>query len=133
MNSQERWPYLNLLAAHVFYLGDPDDFNEIDRMELDRTEAQVRGWIEDVASGLNQESLKEKINVRQRYRYPEPPDESARQAWHDYVFLFDRSEVLIEEVLSYPHNVLQPSLRIRRFSRRRFYECGEEIRDLFPE
>lgn len=133
MNSKERWPYLSLLAAHIFYLGDPDDFHEIDRMELDRTEAQVRDWIEDVAGGLAPTSLKERVSVRQRYRYPEPPDEFSRQAWLDYVFLFDRSEVLIEEVLSYPQNVLQPSMRMRRFSRRRFVECGEEIRELFPE
>lgn len=132
MQPDERWPYLCLVAGHVFYLGHPAEFQEIDRLELDRTESQVRGWVADVAAGLDPAALKERIRVAQHYRYPEAPDASGRQAWLDYVFVFDRSEVLIEEVLSFPQDLTQPPIRMRRFSRRRFAECSDEIRRLFP-
>lgn len=42
MDPSERWPYLSLLAGHHLYLGDPAEFQEIDRMELDRSESQLR-------------------------------------------------------------------------------------------
>lgn len=80
-----------------------------------------------MAAGLDRAALKDRIQVAKHYRYPEPPDASGRQAWHDYVFLFDRAEVLIEEVLSYPQDITQPPIRMRRFSRRRFADCSEEI------
>jgi hypothetical protein len=131
MNPNERWPYLSLLAGHIFYLGDPADFHEIDRLELDRTEGQLSDWIKDVAGEIDQASLKERMRVAQHHRYPEAPDEFGRQAWLDYVFLFDRSEVLVEELFSYPKDVSQSPIRMRRFSRRRFAECGDEIKRLF--
>lgn len=100
-------------------------------MEFDRTEAQVRAWIQDVAGGLDFASLKARVRAIQHYRYLEAPDASGLQAWHDYVFVFDRTEVLIEEVLSVPQPVGEPAIRIRRFSRRRFAECSEDVRGLF--
>jgi hypothetical protein len=133
MSPEERWPHLSLLAGHILYLSDSGEFQEIDRLELDRTERQLRDWIADVAGELDHAALKERIEVTRRYRYPEPPDASGLQAWHDYLFLFDRSEMLVEEVLSYPNEPSTSATRIRRFSRRRFAECGDEIRSLFPE
>lgn len=101
-------------------------------MELDRTEAQLRAWILDVAGEqLEPASLKERVRVAQHHRYPEAPDASGKQAWLDYVFLFDRTEVLIEEVLSVPQVVGEPAIRMRRFSRHRFVECSESVRALF--
>ncbi len=134
MTSDERWPYLNLLAGHILYLGEPADFQEIDRMELDRTESQLRAWIQDVAGGqLDHASLKERIRVMQHHRYPEAPDASGLQAWLDYVFVFDRTEVLIEEVLSVPQPVGEPAIRIRRFRRCRFADCSDVIQQLFTD
>lgn len=133
MDPSERWPYLSLLAGHLLYLGDPAEFQEIDRMELDRSESQLRAWIDEVTGGLDQAALKDRIQVATHYRYPEPPNASGLQAWHDYVFLFDRSEVFIEEVLSYPQDITQPPIRMRRFSRRRFADCSEELQRLFPD
>jgi hypothetical protein len=133
MTPKDRWPYLCLLAGHVFYLGDPQDFHEIDRMELDRTESQLSEWIKIVAGELDETALKEKIKVTRRHRYGEAPDSSGMNPWLDYVFLFDHSEVLIEEVLSSPAegDVLRPPIRMRRFRRKRFSECNDEIRRLF--
>jgi hypothetical protein len=135
MNPNNRWPYLGLVAGHIFNLGDPKDFHEIDLIDLDRTEAQLRGWICDVASGLDEATLKEKIKVTHHHRDREPPDQSGRQPWFDYVFVFDRSEVLVEEVLSYPmgDDILQSPARMRRFYRKRFSECAAKVKRLFPE
>ena len=135
MNPNNRWPYLGLVAGHIFNLGDPKDLHEIDRIELDRTEAQLNEWIGDVAAGLDEATLKEKIKVLQHHRYREPPDQFGRQPWFDYLFVFNRSEVLVEEVLSYPlgDDILQPSARMRRFHRKRFLECADEVKRLFPE
>ena len=57
MNPNNRWPYLGLVAGHIFNLGDPKDLHEIDRIELDRTEAQLNEWIGDVAAGLDEATL----------------------------------------------------------------------------
>lgn len=132
MSPEEQWPHLSLLAGHIHYLAPPDEFRAIDRMELDRTEAQLAAWIQDVGGGeLDHAALKARIRVARHTRYPEPPDESGLQAWHDDVFVFDRAEVLVEEVLSYPQSPAESPIRVRRFSRRRFNECAEEVRSLF--
>jgi len=130
-----RWPYLSLVAGHIFSLGDPKDFHELDLIDLDRTEFKLRDWIGDVAGGLDEAALKEKIKVTRYHRDREPPDQSGRQPWFDYVFVFDRAEVLVEEVLSYPpgDDISQPPARMRRFYRKQFSECANEVKRLFPE
>ena len=135
MKPNERWPLLSLVAGHIFNLGDPKDFHEIDLIDLDCTEAQLGDWIRDVAPAIEGVALKEKIKVTHYHRRSESPDQCGRQPWFDYVFVFDRSEVLVEEVLSYPlgEDISQPPARMRRFHRKRFADCPEEVQRLFPE
>lgn len=128
MTSLERWPLLNLLAGHVLYLGEPAEFREIDRMELDRTEGQVRAWVEEIAVGLAPTELKARMRVFVHYRSQEPDDETGLKPWHDYVFVFDRADVLIEEVLSVAQPPGEEAIRIRRFKRQRLADCSEELR-----
>lgn len=135
MKPEERWPLLSLVAGHVFYLGPPEDFREMDRMELDQTKLQLCEWLREVAGERDDAALKERVRVATFHRYRGGEEQLGLQAWHDYVFLYDRTEVLIEEVLSCPtmRDSSQPPIRMRKFSRKRFSECSDEVRALFPE
>lgn len=136
MKLHPRWPYLTLLAGHLFDLGPSEDYHEIDIVQMDQQEAQLRNWLSEIAGEAaiaDHQSLRQKVKVARLHRDQEKPDGAGRQPWFNILYVYDMDHVLVEEVLSYPLNedLSSPPARMRRYSRMRFKDCPKEAKRLF--